>query len=80
MNHIPSQDPALYQGGNMGDLLIDAIQRGGDRVAFVHGEHQRVRQRRRGCEQQRHTPAQKSRFHLGSSQRATRRRPEFPRF
>jgi fatty-acyl-CoA synthase len=42
MNHIPSQDPALYQGGNMGDLLIDAIQRGGDRVAFVHGERQQT--------------------------------------
>ncbi|HEY8710867.1 MAG TPA: AMP-binding protein, partial [Burkholderiaceae bacterium] len=42
MNHIPSQDPALYQGGNMGDLLIDAIQRGGDRVAFVHGEQQQT--------------------------------------
>ncbi len=37
---LPPQDPALYQGGNMGDLLIDAIQRGGERVAFIHGEQQ----------------------------------------
>ncbi len=40
MNPIDPQDPALYQGGNMGDLLITAIQRGGDRVAFIHGEQQ----------------------------------------
>ncbi|MDP3820540.1 MAG: AMP-binding protein [Burkholderiales bacterium] len=39
MNLAP-QTPALYQGGNMGDLLIDAIQRGGERVAFVHAERQ----------------------------------------
>ena len=37
---LPPQSPALYQGGNMGDLVIDAIQRGGERVAFIHGEQQ----------------------------------------
>ena len=37
---LPPQNPALYQGGNMGDLLIDAIQRGGERVAFIHGERE----------------------------------------
>ena len=37
---LPPQSPALYQGGNMGDLVIDAIQRGGERVAFIHGERQ----------------------------------------
>ncbi|MDO8377131.1 MAG: AMP-binding protein, partial [Aquabacterium sp.] len=37
---IDPQNPALYRGGNMGDLLIDAIQRGGERVAFIHDERQ----------------------------------------